>query len=171
MVCFVFQFCWPCLWIRASGTCYSRNDKANVCRNHAGSVLPAIESCWTADLQREFHVAFLQLLGYVQWSGLPLPRPHVHGPYEHMTFQSLPPAGRHLETIRDWNSAITLFGVITLVLNLCFVLWQPCLAERTRRIWMPLSRPPWLLQLTEETIRPFSESGAQCTTDVDVRPK
>ncbi len=38
-------------------TCYSINDRANMCRNHADSVLPALESCWTAALNSSWTAA------------------------------------------------------------------------------------------------------------------
>jgi hypothetical protein len=57
----------------------------------------------TSTFSREFPALYFALASSIRRlklgaaTGLQLPRPQAHGPYEHITFQSRPPAGRHLE--------------------------------------------------------------------------
>ncbi len=53
---------------------------------------------------------------------LPRTPGRAHAPFQHMTFQSLPPPGRQLETA----SAITRVVVIRIVLILCMYFAMPC---------------------------------------------
>ncbi len=90
------------------------------CKHNPAAFFQGFYRLFSGFLPRSFFVQRLPF-GIIQISrschGLPAPCPRADAPYQHMTFQSRPPAGRQLETA----SAITLVVVITIVLFFVFV--------------------------------------------------